>query len=76
MLAFALPALGHSLPSRIPWSLVLRVSRPLENYPKILYLFTRSDLKTILLPVVRPYIYPIIPIRSPAADHFCLAFIT
>ncbi|KAH8987291.1 UbiA prenyltransferase family-domain-containing protein [Lactarius akahatsu] len=51
MSAFPLPAFGHSTPLRVPWSVGLRVSRPLENYPRILYLFTRSDLKTIVLPV-------------------------
>jgi hypothetical protein len=76
MSAFPLPAFRHSPSLHVPWSLGLRVSRPLENYPKILYLFTRSDLKTILLPVVRPYIYPLIHIRSPPADPFCLPRIT
>ena len=73
MSAFSLTAYGRSL--HIPWSLVLRVSRPLENCAKILYLFTYSDLKTVFFPAVRPYIYHFIPIRSPVADHFCLSLI-
>jgi hypothetical protein len=36
----------------VPSDLVTRVLSPLSNYPKALYLFTRSDLKTIVLPVV------------------------
>ena len=75
MSAFSLTAFGHSLPSHIPWGLAFRVSWPLEHYAKILYLFTRSDLKTILFPTVRPHIYPLIPIRSSVADHFCLSLI-
>ncbi|KAN0142074.1 UbiA prenyltransferase family domain containing protein [Lactarius tabidus] len=50
MSAFPLSVVGHS-PLHVPWSLGLRVKLPSENYPRILYLFTRSDLKTILLPV-------------------------
>ena len=58
MSTFPLPAIGHSPSLHVPWSLGLRVS---ENYPRILYLFTRSDLKTILLPVVSTYIKSLIP---------------
>jgi len=36
----------------VPSDLVTRVLSPLSNYPKALYLFTRSDLKTIVLPVI------------------------
>jgi hypothetical protein len=43
----------HSVSLHVPCKLVTRVPLPLSNYPKALYLFTRSDLKTIVLPVVR-----------------------
>jgi hypothetical protein len=42
----------HSAPLHVPCNLVSRVPLPLSNYPNALYLFTRSDLKTIVLPVV------------------------
>ena len=73
MSVFPLPAFWVSPSLHVPWSLGLRVSWPSENYPRILYLFTRSDLKTILLPVVSSYIDPLIPVRSPAADPLRLS---
>ena len=42
----------HPLSLQLPCNLVTRVPLPLSNYPNALYLFTRSDLKTIVLPVV------------------------
>jgi hypothetical protein len=72
MSAFPLSVVGHS-PLHVPWSLGLRVKLPSENYPRILYLFTRSDLKTILLPVVRHRTNPLILVCSLAADPFCLS---
>jgi hypothetical protein len=73
MSAFPLSVVGHSPSLHIPWSLGLRVKFPSENYPRILYLFTRSDLKTILLPVVSYRINPLILVYSPVADPFCLS---
>jgi hypothetical protein len=43
---------GHSPSLHLPRDLATRVSWPLKQYLRILYLFTRSDLKTIVLPVV------------------------
>jgi hypothetical protein len=42
----------HPVSLHVPYNLVTRVPLPLSNYPNTLYLFTRSDLKTIVLPVV------------------------
>jgi hypothetical protein len=42
----------HPVSLHVPCNLVTRVPFPLSNYPNALYLFTRSDLKTIVLPVV------------------------
>ena len=56
--ALTLPAFGYLPSLRLLWSLGSRASWPLRNYPRILYLFTYSDLKTTLLPVVRlPYLF-------------------
>ncbi|KAI0270494.1 UbiA prenyltransferase family-domain-containing protein [Gloeopeniophorella convolvens] len=48
--AVSFPAFGHYPSIHLPRGLVSQVSWPLDDYPRILYLFTRSDLKTILLP--------------------------
>lgn len=73
MTAILRPVTRHSLSLRVPRSLGLRVKWLSENYLRILYLFTRSDLKTIVLPVVSPCIFHVIPVRSPAADHLRLS---
>jgi len=40
----------HLVSLHVPCNLIARVPLPLRKYPKALYLFTRSDLKTIILP--------------------------
>ena len=52
VLTLPLRVFGHSPSLHLPRGLATRVSWPLRQYLKILYLFTRSDLKTIVLPVV------------------------
>jgi hypothetical protein len=54
-------------------SLRTRVPLPLSNYPKALYLFTRSDLKTIVLPVVCLPLYPNPPHNKLFVDCLCLS---
>jgi hypothetical protein len=46
---------------------------PLSKYPKVLYLFTCSDLKTILLPTVCLRLYPNPPHIDLSIDRFCLS---
>ena len=75
MTTFLLPVTGHSPSLHVPWSLGLRVKWPSENYLKILYLFTRSDLKTILLPVVSPYSFHHLPVRSAHLRQTMFAFL-
>ncbi|KAI0255269.1 hypothetical protein BJV78DRAFT_1279458 [Lactifluus subvellereus] len=65
-----LPAFGHSPSLLLPWSLGTRVSWPLRNYPRILYFFTRSDLKTIVLPVT---VFAYLTAPDTSADHMLYA---
>ena len=48
----------HPASLQEPWNLATRAPLPIGNYLKALYLFTRSDLKTIVLPIVCLRIYP------------------
>ena len=55
---FVVPLHAHLVSLRVPRNLITRVSLLLSKYAKALYLFTRSDLKTILLPTVCLPLYP------------------
>src|SRR6266567_4807859 len=63
----------HVVSLLVPCNLTTRVPLPLRKYPKALYLFTCSDLKTIVLPIVCLRFYPNPWQIDLPVDHFCLS---
>ena len=63
----------HLVSLHVPCNLITRVPLPLRNYLKALYLFTRSDIKTILLPTVCLRLHPNPSNTDLSIDHFCLS---
>jgi hypothetical protein len=63
----------HLVSLHVPCNLIARVPLPLRKYPKALYLFTRSDLKTIILPTVCLRLHPNPPHIDLSIDRFCLS---
>jgi hypothetical protein len=77
MTKMSYPFISHSFTHSVSLhelcNLVTRVPFPLSNYPKALYLFTRSDLKTIVLPVVCLPLIIVPPHNKLFLDCLCLS---
>ena len=70
---FIVRSLTHSVSLRVPCNPIARVPLPLRSYPKALYLFTHSDIKTILLPIVCLRLHPNPPHIDLPVDRLCLS---